>query len=260
MIIRVKKNTNYTIVSNSVLTTKELSLKAKGLYAYMISLPDDWDFSMAGLEVCLKEGRDAIRSTLKELCEFGIAVHDKKRAEDGTFTSEITIFQELQPIQESRGGFSAADTPRILSNNRLSTKNKNPTLFCNEEEFKDKPITRREFLEIKKSEKNDLFEEFWDAYPKIGKVNASKKMACGRYLAALKTTNHDIILNGVNRYKTYLETVDRPPPAAHPATWLYQERWASDYELPVIQAEETPAERGIRLRAEFALKKQQQSA
>ena len=65
--IKLNKKDNYTIISNSVLKNKNLSLKAKGLYAYMWSLPDDWDYTLAGLVAVLKEGNQAIKEALKEL-------------------------------------------------------------------------------------------------------------------------------------------------------------------------------------------------
>ena len=53
---RVNKNVNYTVMSNHHLQDKRLSLKAKGLLSYMLSLPDDWDYSLKGLTVGCKDG------------------------------------------------------------------------------------------------------------------------------------------------------------------------------------------------------------
>lgn len=72
--IKVNKQSNFTMVSNHVLRNTNLSLKAKGLYAYMWSLPEDWDYSVSGLTKVLKEGRDAINEALKELEREGYLV------------------------------------------------------------------------------------------------------------------------------------------------------------------------------------------
>lgn len=72
--IKINKRNNFTMVSNHVLKNPELSLKAKGLYAYMWSLPDDWDYSVKGLTKVLKEGKDAINEALKELEREGYLV------------------------------------------------------------------------------------------------------------------------------------------------------------------------------------------
>jgi hypothetical protein len=57
---RVNKNVNYTVMSNYHLQDKKLSLKAKGLLSYMLSLPDDWDYSLKGLTIGCKDGLDSV--------------------------------------------------------------------------------------------------------------------------------------------------------------------------------------------------------
>ena len=66
-IMRVEKNRNYTVMANYHLKDKEISLKAKGLLSVMLSLPSEWDFTLAGLSYINKEGVDAIRAAVNEL-------------------------------------------------------------------------------------------------------------------------------------------------------------------------------------------------
>lgn len=68
-IIRVNKNKNYTTMSNFHLKDKNLSLKAIGLLSKMLSLPNDWDYSISGLTKICKEGERSIKSALNELQE-----------------------------------------------------------------------------------------------------------------------------------------------------------------------------------------------
>jgi len=68
-VFRVEKNNNYTTMCNVHLKDKNLSLKAKGLLSIMLSLPDDWKYSINGLCSICKENETAIKSTLKELEE-----------------------------------------------------------------------------------------------------------------------------------------------------------------------------------------------
>jgi len=70
---------NYTVIANDVLSSTELSLKAKGLYAFMLSKPDNWQFSYSGLTHQLQEGEKAIRSAVKELEEFGVLIKLPKK-------------------------------------------------------------------------------------------------------------------------------------------------------------------------------------
>ena len=67
MVFKIEKNKNYTVMSNYHLRDKNLSLKAKGLLSFMLSLPEDWDYSINGLVSICKEEETAIKSALKEL-------------------------------------------------------------------------------------------------------------------------------------------------------------------------------------------------
>lgn len=66
-IVRIEKSSNYTVMSNYHLRDKSLSLKAKGLMSLMLSLPDDWDYSIAGLVAIVSEGETAVRGAITEL-------------------------------------------------------------------------------------------------------------------------------------------------------------------------------------------------
>ena len=64
-VFRVEKNKGYTVMSNHHLRNKELSLKAKGLLSQMLSLPEDWDYTLAGLSLIKnRESIDVILSIL----------------------------------------------------------------------------------------------------------------------------------------------------------------------------------------------------
>jgi len=80
---RVNKNVNYTVMSNYHLQDKKLSLKAKGLLSYMLSLPDDWDYSLKGLTVGCKDGLDSVRTAVLELEEHGYVRRQKVRNAKG---------------------------------------------------------------------------------------------------------------------------------------------------------------------------------
>ena len=63
---RVERNKGYTVMSNHHLRNKEVSLKAKGLLSQMLSLPEDWDYTMKGLALINRESIDAIRASLAQ--------------------------------------------------------------------------------------------------------------------------------------------------------------------------------------------------
>lgn len=71
MIIRVQKDYGYTVMSNHHLQHKELTLKAKGLLSVILSLPENWDYTLEGLASICKESYSTIKNTIDELKEFG---------------------------------------------------------------------------------------------------------------------------------------------------------------------------------------------
>ena len=82
-VFRVERNKGYTVMSNHHLRNKELSLKAKGLLSQMLSLPEDWDYTLAGLSFINREKIDAIREAVKELERAGYIVRSREREQGG---------------------------------------------------------------------------------------------------------------------------------------------------------------------------------
>ena len=89
----IEKNKNYTIMSNYHLQDKNLSYKAKGLLSFMLSLPEDWDYSINGLVAISKEGVKAIKNILQELQKYGYLVIKKKQNEIGQFEYDYLIYE-----------------------------------------------------------------------------------------------------------------------------------------------------------------------
>ena len=97
-VFRVEKNKGYTVMSNHHLRNKELSLKAKGLLSQMLSLPEDWDYTLAGLSLINRESIDAIRTAVWELEKAGYITRRQGRDEKGKMTAiEYTIYEQPQP-------------------------------------------------------------------------------------------------------------------------------------------------------------------
>ena len=97
-VFRVERNKGYTVMSNHHLRNKELSLKAKGLLSQMLSLPEDWDYTLAGLSHINRESIDAIRTAVWELEKAGYITRRQGRDEKGKMTAiEYTIYEQPQP-------------------------------------------------------------------------------------------------------------------------------------------------------------------
>ena len=97
-VFRINKTQNYTVMSNHHFKEKKMSLKAKGLLSLMLSLPDDWDYSISGLATLSKDGKDSIMSALAELEKFGYLTRTRLTDEKGRFAGvEYNIFEVPQP-------------------------------------------------------------------------------------------------------------------------------------------------------------------
>ena len=96
-VFRVERNTGYTVMSNHHLRNKELTLKAKGLLSQMLSLPEDWDYTLAGLSYINREKIDAIREAVRELERAGYIQRSRERDEKGRLRGTDYIIYEQPP-------------------------------------------------------------------------------------------------------------------------------------------------------------------
>ena len=100
-VFRIEKTRDYTVMSNYHLRDRSLSLKAKGLLSLMLSLPEDWDYTMKGLARICKDGIDSISGGIRELETHGYLVRARVRNENGQLGSiEYTILEQpKEPAQ-----------------------------------------------------------------------------------------------------------------------------------------------------------------
>ena len=96
-VFRVERTSDYTVMSNYHLRDKRLSLKAKGLLSQMLSLPEDWDYTLAGLCYINRESKDAIRTAIRELEQAGYIRRRQTTDSGGKFAgNEYTIYERPQ--------------------------------------------------------------------------------------------------------------------------------------------------------------------
>ena len=152
-VFRVERNTGYTVMSNHHLRNKELSLKAKGLLSQMLSLPEDWDYTLAGLSYINRESIDAIRTAVWELEKAGYITRRQGRDDKGKMTAiEYTIYEQPQP--------PAAASPEPKNPTLKNPTTDKPIL---ENPTPDKPTTENPTQLNKDIQKTDL--------PKKEKIN-----------------------------------------------------------------------------------------
>lgn len=100
-IFRVEKTRDYTVMANHHLKNRTLSLKSKGLLSQMLSLPEDWDYTLKGLSIINRESIDAIREAIRELELAGYIARIRERNDKGHLKgSDYTIFERPQVDDE----------------------------------------------------------------------------------------------------------------------------------------------------------------
>lgn len=136
-VFRVQKNANYTTMSNYHLKDRRLSYKAKGLLSVILSLPDEWDYSLKGLSYISNDGIDSVRSTVNELEKLGyISRGAQTRDERGRMSAgEYFVYENpahnphYKPEKENGSvepNSTALENPTRSKNEKL-TALENPT-------------------------------------------------------------------------------------------------------------------------------------
>ena len=146
-VFRVEKNKGYTVMSNHHLRNHTLSLKAKGLLSQMLSLPDDWDYTLQGLAQINKESIDAIREAVRELERAGYIKRSRERDERGCLRGTVyTIYEQphTEPTpEEPAQALPASENPTLEKPMLDKPTLENPTQLITKRENKEKRNTDR---------------------------------------------------------------------------------------------------------------------
>ena len=193
-VFRVEKNHSYTVMANHHLRDERLSLKSKGLLSLILSLPDDWRISIEGMTQFSSDGKDAIRSAIRELTDAGYITRAQTHSEAGTFSGYDYIVHET-PVASPSSGFPTMEKPTtenptteyptLRNTERLSTM---PPIVPHEgdggplpegEAAEDDPLRqpaaatspagrgkRRGTAKKAPDYRPDTFSRFWAAYPR----------------------------------------------------------------------------------------------
>ena len=135
MIFRVNKTSDYVVMSNRHFREKQMSLKAKGLLSEMLSLPDDWDYSIAGLAAINKESVTSIKSALAELQDFGYLIIEKfypDKSSSGRIEYVYNVYEypqnqvvDNQPIEKQEVENQPLENQSVESRMQYNNKKQN---------------------------------------------------------------------------------------------------------------------------------------
>ncbi len=103
-VFRVERTNNYTVMSNYHLRDKTISFKAKGLLSMLLSLPEDWDYTLAGLARISLEGKDAVRAAVVELEKAGYIHRSQTTDKAGKFGSNEYIHPGVARFSRAAAG------------------------------------------------------------------------------------------------------------------------------------------------------------
>lgn len=134
----------FTTVYREVAQDRRLSLKARGLFLLLQSLPETWQYTISGLATLAGTGKDQIRSGLAELLKVGYLVKEQAHDEGGKFAGNIFVLQEEAPLSENPTTVYEQTVP--LSGNPIPEKpmtgkpsTENPTLI---DKYNNKKINK----------------------------------------------------------------------------------------------------------------------
>ncbi|PEM89490.1 DnaD domain protein [Bacillus toyonensis] len=158
-IVRVEKTKNYSVVNNTGLRDERLSWKAKGILAYILTLPDDWVFYREELATHAKDGLDSLRSGMKELKEYGYLQRLPIRNDNNKIVSWETVIHEVPqvepladfpPVENPPVGNPPVENPELLntnipSTNKLNTNIPNTNHHHDKDESKSHVLVDEEF-------------------------------------------------------------------------------------------------------------------
>lgn len=194
----------FTQVANDVLNDSKLSAKAKGIYAYLYSKPEGWNFAIDRIKDDFSDGRLAINTGLRELEKEGYLLRQKEK------TGRVVYLLKSQMTKIDIRGIKPDDENRNLRKPQSAEID---------------TISNKDTKVIKNiNNKNISFDQFWSEYPrKTAKAVAQR--AWIKIKPDEKLLNE--ILEGLRKYKNTDQWKD-PRYIPHPATFLNQRRWEDE--------------------------------
>lgn len=139
VIFRAHKKENFVVLDKGFLNDTHLSWKAKGLLAYMLSMPDDWSFCISDLATRSKCSRESTANIMKELTKAGYIHKMQGRTNLGRFEkTELLVFETLQAVPYSENPF----TVNPLTENPLTEK---PSLLINNKSLNNNLINNNNY-------------------------------------------------------------------------------------------------------------------
>ena len=246
-VFRVEKNHSYTVMANHHLRDERLSLKSKGLLSLILSLPDDWRISIEGMTQFSADGKDAIRSAIRELTDAGYITRAQTHSEAGTFSGYDYIVHET-PAASPSSGFPTMEKPTTENPMQRNTEELStilPPVVPHEgdggplpegvageggdvSESDTPPKRKRRATKSAPDYRPDTFARFWAAYPrgedKQGAIAAWDKLKPDD--ATLQAMSRALVRQKAS------EEWQRGIGIPYAVWWLRRRRWEDEIKAP----------------------------
>lgn len=231
-IITVKRRSGFTVLPNSTLRDNRLSLKTRAILAIMVSMPEDWDYTVSGLAVICGTGKDAIRSALREMEAAGYLTRVQRHDEAGHFSRNEYIVTECATDE----GILPLSGEPLTGNPTQQNKDYTNTPYSPPEGGGQNPVQKH-----KKHEPDwALFERFWAAYP-LKKSKDRARRAWRKLDPSLDLCR--VMADALEQDKRSREwQKDGGAYIPHPASWLNGRRWEDEHGPVTAAQDPSPAE------------------
>ena len=238
-IITVRHRTGFTVLPNCTLRDNRLSLKTRAILAIMVSMPSDWDYTVSGLATICGVGKDAVRSSLRELEAGGYLTRVQRHDENGHFSRNEYIVTD-EPTGEGKtplSGYPSTGEPLtaepLTDNPTQQNKDCTNTPYSPPEgdgpaHTNEKPTRRKKGPKIAPEWKPERFARFWEYYPR-GENKQRAMQAWDR----LKPSDEliDQMAQALRRQmqsESWRAGVGIP----YASTWLNNRRWEDEIKKP----------------------------
>ena len=248
-----KKQRTFTQIDNQLINDHRLSMESIGLFSYLWSKPNDWEYFKAEIMSRFNVGERALKTALDLLQDCGYISIKRQKDLKGRFISSVWTLCDKgslfnNKLEEQKTEMPMAEKPHMdfpqvdfarVENAELLIKNNTNT------EYTNKDITKKN---IKKEIQENNFEEFWQLYD----YKKSKSKAISSYQKALKLATHEQIIEGLKKYINFRG--DDAQYWKHPTTWLNSQSWLDEYKPKFINSQNLSKHEKNRLQLEKFLK------
>lgn len=200
---KLRKKSNFTIVSNGIVFNKNISMKAKGIYLYLCSRPDGWDFYLSEIASNCTEGTKAIRTGLRELEDAGYLARERVNGECGQFHYDYEIFETPDA--------TSPHTPKghTVKGRAAEGHAVNGTVLNTDKSNTDKSNTNNTHP-VGVSECDSEFELFWATYGRKGNKAKSlqrwKRLSKAQRTEVMQLVGDYVLATPEKRYRKNAET------------------------------------------------------